>query len=433
MHVVNSGDVANDIVDHMFGANYSEDITNSNSSLNGNNPLAYNTDGNGSVNNNNSSNSEGAVVYSDPSVGMKSINQEKNKYEFDNHTAKYVGNPTGKDLAFDISKRQSYDLNSWKNKLKHLYNKIERMFDNPVGLTNLRDQEMLLPNTSILAFNPAFTGGMLAPRFEMNYRNQWSGNAQNSQQMTLSYDNYFYPMRGGIGVVLNAKDYGYGKFNDYNLSLTYSPKIILSKDVTFEPAVKMTIGAMNANASKLSTGSQFELERGRILNVPTSIQPGNRQLWYKDYGLSFVLNTKWFYAGFSADNLNRHYENVYNQEGYATPTSTPLKLSAIIGTDYDFKRRPKDKPMVFSPFVAYQQFGQRTEVWGGFNYVLNKLTIGGSISQKKEFTAAIGMKFERFKLVYHYDQTQSALNNNKQIGSHNIGIRINGSNKTSRL
>ncbi|MCB9224724.1 MAG: PorP/SprF family type IX secretion system membrane protein [Crocinitomicaceae bacterium] len=426
MHAINSGDVASDVINQMFGVNQTGSVQNQSgytSSGNLNNGSTLIAQSNGTDLTGGSD-----VGYSDPSANIASLDQEKSKFNSDSHKSKYVGNPTGKPLEFDISKNEKFNANQWQNKLKKIYKKIERMFDYPVGLVNLQDPELMLPNTSILAFNPAFTGGMQAPRFEMNYRNQWFGNDQNSQQMTMSFDNYVYPMRGGVGIVLNAKDYGYGQFNDFNLSLTYSPKIIINSDVAFEPAVKMTIGAMNANGSKLSSGSQFELDRGRILSTPTNqILNGNRQLWYKDYGLGFVINTSWFYAGFSADNLNRHFENVYNEEGYATPTSTPVLLSGIAGFDYE----GKGKKMGISPFVAYQQYGQRKELWAGFNYRLNWMTIGGSISQHKDFTAAIGMKFKSFKLVYHYDQTMSTLNDTK-IGSHNIGLRINGSNKKSR-
>ena len=84
--------------------------------------------------------------------------------------------------------------------------------------------------------------------------------------------------------------------------------------------------------------------------------------------------------------------------------------------------------MTFSPFVAYQQFGDKPEIWGGMNYKLQKFIIGGSVSSNKEFTASIGMKFEKFKLVYRYDVTESVLMG-VRVGSHNIGIRFNANRK----
>jgi type IX secretion system PorP/SprF family membrane protein len=446
VHALNNGEVATEVVNELFGLSagnasieqngYVQNGSNQ-SGLNGvtdpGNVSQMNLGSNNHATNGTSLGSNNSSINSDPTVSKNSLNQEYGKYNSETHKTKYAGNPEGKDLGFDVSKKEKFNTKGWQKKVKSIYRKIERMFDYPVGITNLRDPELMLPNTSILAFNPGFTGGMLSPRFEMNYRNQWFGNEQNSQQMSISFDNYIYQMRGGIGVVVNAKDMGLGGFNDYNVSLTYSPKILLSKDIVFEPAVKMTLGALNVNGDKMAPDSDFELDRGRILNTPAAQQMGAKhQLWYKDYGLGFVLNTKWFYAGFSADNLNRHFENVYNAEGYATPTSSPILMSGIVGFDYEAKRRPKDKPMSISPFVAYQQFGDRKDLWAGFNYRFNWMTLGGSISHNKDFTASVGMKFEKFKLVYHYDHTTSTLSNT-QIGSHNIGIRINGSTKKTRL
>jgi type IX secretion system PorP/SprF family membrane protein len=439
MRAYNSGEVATSVIQNIISNNPSNGFAGSQTGnpnrTRNNSTFDPNSNGSAVIAGNQSSNvspsiNTDEVSMTDPTANKVSMDQEIAKYETDDYKTKYADNPDGKELEFDVAKNDKYDAKNWQNKVKSIYRKIEKMFDYPVGLTNLRDPEILIPGmNNPMAMNPGFAGGMLAPRFEMNYRNQWFGNDQNSQQLTMAFDSYIYEMRGGVGLIVNAKDYGYGEFNDVSVSMAYSPKISLGSNVLFEPAVRLTMGMMNGNGAKLAPDSQFELDRGRLLSTPAAQQMGGqRRLWYKDYGLGFVLNTEWFYAGFSADNLNRHFENVYNVEGYATPTSTPVMISAILGTDYDFKR----KPMSFSPFVAYQQFGQRKEIWGGFNYRLNAFTIGGSISQNVDFTASVGMKFENFKLIYSYDHTKSTLNDT-QIGSHNIGIRINGSNKKKRL
>ena len=378
-------------------------------------------------------NSDFGPLSNDPNYNEVSMDQELSKFEDDTYSSKYQGNPDGKELNFDMADLEiKYELP--RNRGKRLWRKIERMFDYPVGLTNLRDPDFLLPNNSVVSSNPGFVGGMLKPRTEINYRNQWFGNNQNSQQLTMSFDNYFYQMRGGVGLIINAKDYQYGEFGDYNVSLVYSPKILLAKNVVLEPAVKLTMGALNANGSKLSPESDIELERGRIISTPAAQQmQGNQQLWYKDYGLGAVLNTKWFYVGFSADNLNRHFENVYNEEGYATPTSTPVLMNAMIGTDYE----SLDKKFSMSPFVNYQQYGNRQEVWGGSGFRMNKFIFGGSAgyninSNDWGFTGSIGMKFEKFKLAYQYDHTKTTLTN-ESIGSHNLTLRFTGKTKPPRL
>jgi type IX secretion system PorP/SprF family membrane protein len=363
-----------------------------------------------------------------------SLKQELDKYNDEEYASKYNGNPESSELGFDVARNESYDFSSWQNKLKRIIRKIEKAFDvPPTNLTNLRDPEMLLPNSSILAFNPGFAGGLGSPRFEINYRNQWLSENQNSQQMTIGFDTYSKKMRGGIGLVANVKDFQYGQFTDYNLSLIYSPKILLGKNVVFEPAVRLTMGVLNANGDLLSAETQFELDRGRMLSTPAAPQmEGSQKLWYKDYSAGFMINTDKFYAGFSANNLNRHFENVYNNEGYSTPTSSPLGINGIIGLDFENDPVNGKKSISVSPFLAYRQYGERQEIWGGLNFRFHAFTLGGSISHKKDFVGSIGMKFERFKLIYQYDHTYSTLMDG-QFGSHNIGVRFNGSSKKSKF
>ena len=340
------------------------------------------------------------------------------------HNAKYLGNPESKNLGFDVSKKTLARYKPVSAKIKKLYHHIERSLRYPVGLTNLRDPELSLPQSSLLAFNPGFTGGMLRPRFEMNYRSQWLGTDMASQELNISYDNYVASMHGGVGILINAQDYGMGKFGDYNVSLLYSPKFVVSKNVMIEPSVKLTMGSLAANGDQLDANSSFEMDRGRVIStIDANEMNGTSQLWYKDYGLGVMVNTRWFYAGFSADNLAHHYENVYGND-LSSPSQSPLKMTAIIGTD----KVNHSKPYAVSPFVAYQQFGSTPEIWAGANCKLKWLVVSGSANTNKEFTASVGMKFDQFKLVYRYDMTESVVMDD-YFGSHNIGIRFNAEKK----
>ena len=428
LHTFNEGVVAGDLLNLNLAANQNQNLIGNN---NGNQPNDLISANQNSISSNNE------IELDLPAEGFTnaaSLKQELDKFNENEFTSKYQDNPGSSELAFDVAKNESYDFSSWQNKLKRTIRKIEKAFDvPPTNLTNLRDPEMLLPNTSILAFNSAFAGGLGAPRFEMNYRNQWLGESQNSQQLSAGFDTYSRKLRGGVGILANVKDYQLGQFTDYNLSLIYSPKIMLGANVMFEPSVKLTMGVLNANGNSLAPESQFELDRERLLNTPAAPQmEGNQKLWYKDYSAGFMINTNKFYAGFAANNLNRHFENVYNNEGYATPTSTPLALNAIAGLDFENDPVNGKKTILALPFISYQKFGDRQEIWGGLNFRFHKFYFGGSILHKKDFVSSIGMRFDHFKLIYQYDHTNSTLMDG-QFGSHNIGIRFNGSTKKSKF
>tara|TARA_B110000037_G_scaffold156671_1_gene176773 strand:- start:11557 stop:13287 length:1731 start_codon:yes stop_codon:yes gene_type:complete len=367
-----------------------------------------------------------ADYYATVDAAMK---QEQEKYEADSHASKYLHNPTEAHADLDLRKRSNVNYSSFGSVAKRIFRKIERMFGYPVGLVNLRDPELLLPENSLVSSNPGFAGGMLMPRFEMSYRNQWLGSEMNANKAQFSFDNYVHQVRGGFGISLNSATYGNGAFGDYSVDMTYSPKISLGPNAVLEPGIKVSLGVLTGNSEKMNETGDFELDRGMLLQ--SSFASANNQtdkLWYKDYGVGFVLNTKWFYAGLSADNLGRHFANVYREEGSTEPSRTAVLYSAIIGADYE----SSNKNMSASPFIAARHFGESKEIWAGANFRINHFTIGGSYSTNNDFTAAMGMKFKNFKMIYQYDRTTTLLSNEK-IGSHNLGIRFNGKTKKSRF
>jgi type IX secretion system PorP/SprF family membrane protein len=362
-------------------------------------------------------------------INLKSLEQATNKLTQAENGATYKNNPALGGLAFDMQVKSGLKTSSRSSKLKKIYRKIERMVDYPVGLINLRDPELILPESNLMSFNPAFVGGMLKSRLEFNYRNQWYGNNQNSHISSINFDTYSHQLKGGVGLQLNSEVFGNSGFSNHAVSLFYSPKVSISKNVVFEPAIKLTMGTLIGDPQNIGSNSLYELQRGVGLKSPDlgSIT-GTSTLWYKDFGAGFVLNTKWFYVGFSADNLAGHFANVYSAEGQVAPLRSPIDYTAIVGSDWENER----KTIALSPFVSYRNFGQNQEAWIGLNFRMNYFQIGGSYSSNKDYTIATGLKFNKFKLVYHFDNTQP-IYATEQIASHNISIRFNGKLKNARF
>lgn len=353
------------------------------------------------------------------------ITQELAKYQGDGFAGQYQNNPTESNAEFNLTKKNHTNFNSFGSVTKRIYRKLEKMMGYPVGIVNLRDQVLLMPENSLVSSNPGFTGAMLKPRVEMTYRNQWLGSTEFVQKSQFSFDDYVESIRGGFGFSLNSAIYGNGGFADHSIDFRYSPKIVIAPKVVFEPGINVSLGMLSANNSKLGVDQHVELERGLLLNTNfESLTTQTTNLFYKDYGLGFVLNMDKFYVGASADNLNRHYANLYRSEGEVEPMRTPVLMNAIAGFDYVSKTRP----LSLSPFIAARKFGDFAEAWGGFTMRLNYLTIGASYSTQQNYAASIGLKFEKFKLTYQYDVTQS-LYTLEQMGSHSIGIRFNGGDK----
>lgn len=359
----------------------------------------------------------------------KAKQQEQDKLLQNNYLSEYVANPGFSERKIDLSKKSKVSPSSFANKTKRVYRKVEKMFGYPVGLINLRDPQMLLPENDLLSFNPAFAGGMLASRVEFKHRNQWLGSNYSSQTTQMSIDGYVPELRGGIGMIVNSKIYNGNGVADYSLDLVYSPKIKLSDKVVLEAGVKVTLGMLTGNTFNLKGAKTYELERGLPIAIdyaePTTFYD---RLWYKDIAVGFVLNTENFYFGLSADNLNRHYATGYREEGKLEPMKSPILFNGILGTDIE----SSNKKMVFSPFVSARKFGEQTEAWAGLNFKINRFTLGGSYSTNHDFTAVMGMKFKKFKCFYQLDRTTSILATS-QLYSHNIGIRFNSEFKSARF
>ena len=73
--------------------------------------------------------------------------------DISDYSSKYQGNPDGSEMNFDVADVDIEYTVPRSSKIKRFWRKIERMFDYPVGLTNLRDPDYLMPNNSIVASN----------------------------------------------------------------------------------------------------------------------------------------------------------------------------------------------------------------------------------------------------------------------------------------
>ncbi|MFD1552420.1 hypothetical protein DNU06_10685 [Putridiphycobacter roseus] len=361
--------------------------------------------------------------------GKKVLRDEVSKLNGNNvsHQGAYAHNPKFEQRITKegFKERKS---KSWQYKLRSLVRKIDKVSGYPIALVNLRDPEIIIPNKNLLNFNPGFTGSSGNFRIGTDYRNQWMGQSNQSQLSTLYFDSYASGIQGGVGGSITYQDYNYGGFQNIVANFYYSPKFVLGKNIVFEPALKLSMGRMHKNTDKIGPNSLIELDRGRVLKAKSefsTIKTSN-DLWFKDYGLGFVLNTKWFYLGGFADNLYGHDESIYVSDADLRLNSTVL-YTGVIGFDY----QSKDRKTTLSPFVTYYQHGQKEEFWAGATAQFNWLTIGASYSSNKEYAGSVGLKFKTFRLNYQLDNVDSELLAGNFV-SHNLGIRFNTKNKTIR-
>lgn len=322
-------------------------------------------------------------------------------------------------LTAEVYKKQSVRTSkSFQKKMRSFARKIERMANNPVALKNYRDPDFHIPGLLINDVNFSSTGTMLANRFQALSRIQWLGRENEQFMNQIAFDGYSNVMKGGIGIQLNHTTYADGGINVSNVAIAYSPKLSLTKTVTFEPSIRFKMGKKVLNYQRMESVNEVELSRQNMQSFYSSGQtPNGQNLWYKDLGVGLMMNTEWFFVSAQVDNLFRHRDNIYEND----TRRSNFYYSFSAGTDWV----SQDKKMSFSPYVVYQNNEHLSEGWLGANYRLNWFTIGAGVSTLLDPTASIGVKFKHFSFQYTTDYLSSDMMQKRAI-SHQVTLRIVG-------
>ncbi|HLV40898.1 MAG TPA: type IX secretion system membrane protein PorP/SprF [Brumimicrobium sp.] len=299
------------------------------------------------------------------------------------------------------------------------FRKIKRMADQPVALRNTKNPHYHAPMMTAYKANAAMVGSAPGNRIQATSRIQWLKKNNTQLMNTLSWDGYVYALRGGLGVDVNYNRYKVNDVNNSTVGLTYSPKFSINKTISFEPAIRFKMGVVNLNPTSELIGSKIEIERHNLISLfENEEQISGSQLWYRDVGLGFMMNTKWFYAGFNADNLGRHNNNFYTGD-LSKKYREHIHYTAVIGTEYhSFTRDIK-----ISGYTLYQNYGKLNELWVGGNFQYKWLQAGLGMNTNTDLGASLGAVSNRFSFHYNIDYTKSRLLEGRFL-SHQITMKI---------
>lgn len=308
---------------------------------------------------------------------------------------------------------------SLMSRLSDMSRKVKKMADQPVALRNAKDPYFHAPMMTGFNANFGMVGTKLRNRFQATSRMQWFGKENQQFMNIVSWDNYIYELRGGVGVDVMYSDYNEGSLQNTSVGLTYSPKISVSKNVSIEPAFRFKMGVMDLNTSSPIVGRDIELHRQQVRGVfADGSAPIGSQLWYRDIGAGLLINTKWFYAGVNVDNLRGHYDNIYSAD-ISAKHSAPAHITSIIGTDF----KPRGKSMIYSAYLMHQKFDQLNEIWAGGNVEWKGISIGAGVNNHLDFGASLGINTKSFSIHYNMDYLDSRLLDGQFI-SHQLTMRI---------
>ena len=308
---------------------------------------------------------------------------------------------------------------SFKTRFNNWGHSVQRMIDNPIALKNFRDPHYHVPGMLPQDVNFSFVGTLIAPRIQTLSRLQWYGEENEQLMNQVAVDGYSYGMRGGIGIQLNHAMYNDGGINTASAAITYSPKVSINRNISFEPSLRFKMGNKILNDAQMGNTEYVELERGNVHDYyQGETEPIGRSLWYKDVGAGVMVNTKWFFAGLQADNLLNHKDNIYSTN-LDNQRRAGMQIVATAGTDWESRK----ENMSVSPYFVYHKNEQLSEAWLGLNYRLNWFSVGGAISSDLDPAASLGMKFKHFAIHYNADYSTSVMSGTRAL-SHQVTLRF---------
>jgi len=256
-----------------------------------------------------------------------------------------------------------------------------------------------------LYLNPAMAGTNVCPRFTTSFRDQWPSIKGEFVSYSVSYDQHFDKLNGGIGVLLFGDRAGQGTFNTYSASLMYSFKLKLSRKFNMRFALSAGYYQTSLDWSKLTFGDMIDPKYGFVYQS-AELPPGDLAKGQFDFAGGFLGYFQNFYFGFSAHHI------------------VPMYVGFI-------KRKSK-KELTFgdisiSPNFIYQQ--QQTFHYFNEGFYLNfyPFTVGLWLRHSMQNIDAIifscGIQHEQFRIGYSYDITASQLSGISG-GAHEVSLQL---------
>lgn len=296
-----------------------------------------------------------------------------------------------------------------------------------VGLLQAQDPVYSQYFSAPLQLNPALTGLVEAPVLTLNYRNQWPSIPNAYSTYAASVSQYVSKIHSGFGALVEADVAGQDAHAKYRVGLFYAYDIRFDKDFYIRGGLEFNAVNVRLDWSKLVFLDQ--LTTGAASPSPTSQEiQGNNSTTYLDIGTGLLLNTPYFYAGFSLQHLNAPRVALTTNTLDGSDT-WPMRYSLHAGSKINLRRPRMRGPKSFvSPTALFvQQRAFRQLNLGA--YVQHGIILGGiwfrhTFSNADAVIVLLGLQTGMFKIAYSYDITVSALNV-ATGGAHEIALTFN--------
>jgi len=294
-----------------------------------------------------------------------------------------------------------------------------------------------------LYLNPAYAGSVVCPRIVTNFRHQWPLNNAKWTTYSASYDQHFNAIAGGIGVLFLGDRAGMGTINTNAISLIYSFKADLTREVAMRIALQATYQQKSVDFTGALFGDMIDPKSGFVYKTMEKLDVYTKGV--ADFSTGIVFYSDKFYGGIAAHHFTQPNESFYYNSG--KEARLPMKLSGNFGAVFELKqyqRREKNVgDMAISPNIIFQY---QNRFSGGASYAYvnvgmyyavypmvlgvwyrNGLLRDGKYTNRPDAAVFLaGIEYEFFKIGYSYDFTIPAgkINKMKTGGAHEISAQF---------
>ena len=311
--------------------------------------------------------------------------------------------------------------------MKQLKKSLLLLFVGSSWLGLAQDPEFTQFYANPIYLNPALSGSHGCPRVNFNYRNQWASITGAFVTNTVSYDQYFNALHGGISVQLMNDAAGQNTVNWNAVNLAYSYHLNVSKKYTFLFGAQVGWNQKFLDWNKLTFGDMIDPRRGFIFQ--TGDKPSGNVLkngWgtkgFFDVGAGFVAFSENFYAGFAIKHLSRPNETlILSSNG----SRLPMRFTGHMGATIPLGRTSKyESNISLSPNIIYTYQDEFNQLNLGMSIKYSSFTAGAWLRPGDAFILSLGVDTGGMRFGYSYDITTSTLSN-ASGGSHELSLGLN--------
>jgi type IX secretion system PorP/SprF family membrane protein len=294
-----------------------------------------------------------------------------------------------------------------------------------------------------LYLNPAYAGSIVCPRIVTQFRHQWPVLSSKYTTYAASYDQHFEAISGGIGVLFVGDRAGAGTITTNAISLIYSFKADLTRDVAMRIALQATYQQKSVDFSQALFEDMIDPKFGFVYRTNETLEKYSKGVF--DFSTGIIFYSDRFYGGVAVNHFTQPKESFYDNTG--KETRLPMKISANFGAVLDIKqqvRREKNiGDMSISPNLVFQY--QRNFSGGvsysylnlGLYYTCYPMIVGvwyrQGLLRKGQYTNRpdalvflAGIEYSFFKIGYSYDFTIPSMKAGKPStgGAHEVSAQF---------